>query len=66
MRVHKETKALFPAPVWQKNVQVLVPKQSLVRTGTTASPFLLALDKKKLTNFQSMKAFSKTKKLMIE
>ena len=53
-------------PIWQQNVQIIVPaKPPSQAYKQEKSPFLLALNMGKLTPFQTMKAFEKTRKLII-
>ena len=64
---------LFPIPTWNHKVRVLHPASlagphtfSSKRIDTLNSALLLALDNKALTPYQSLKAFQKTKRLLID
>ena len=65
--VQDRAKKLFPIPTWQRKVSVLIPKATPQNANIMrSSPFLLALNKDKLTPFQEVKAFQKTRKLMLQ
>lgn len=65
--VQVKAKKLFPIPTWQRKVEVLIPKATPQNTNIMqSSPFLLAMNKDKLTPFQEVKAFQKTRKLMLQ
>jgi len=56
---------LFPMSIWDQNVKLIVPRASSSKT-LGINPIMLALNRDKLTHFQTIKAFQKTRKLIIQ
>ena len=66
-QIERQSRHLFPMPIWQQNVQIIVPARPPHQMySQEKSPFLLALNQGKLTPFQTMKAYEKTRKLIIQ
>ena len=65
---------LFPIPSWSHKVRIMHPSAYSTETGMfsvkrgdiVTNALLLALDDKSLTPYQSLKAFQKTKRLLID
>jgi hypothetical protein len=66
----KMNNLLFPIPTWNHRVRIMQPNRdpmlSTKRMDNLNSALLLALDNKALTPYQSLKAFQKTKRLLID
>lgn len=66
-QIARQSRQLFPMPIWQQNVQIIVPSRPPHQMHSQEkSPFLLALNQRKLTPFQTLKAYEKTRKLIIQ